>query len=238
VSREGGSYVVQQYIPKLEVVRERYAEVEGRVAEAARAAGRDPAAVRILVATKYVAAEHLGALRDAGIRLIGENRVQDLVAKHELYGSAFEYHFIGHLQSRKTKLVLPVASLIHSVSSMSVVQEIEARAANATDVLLEVNIAGEESKSGVVPADVDVFLERAEACPKVRFTGVMCMPPLFADPEDTRSFFARTRELAQRLSATWSDKYTFAQLSMGTSADYEVAVQEGATIVRVGSVLF
>ena len=122
---------MRQYIPKAETVRERFAEVAGRVAEAAAAAGRDPAAVRILVATKYVAAEHLGALRDAGISLIGENRAQDLVAKHALYGDAFDYHFIGHLQSRKTRLVLPLVSLIHSVSTMSVVHEIEAHATPA-----------------------------------------------------------------------------------------------------------
>ena len=158
--------MVRQFVPDVETVRERFAEVEGRVAEAAGAAGRDPADVRVLVATKYVAAEHLGALRDAGIRLIGENRAQDLVAKHELYGDAFDYHFIGHLQSRKTRLVLPIVSLIHSVGSMSVVQEIEARAANATDVLLEVNIGGEESKSGVPLAEVDAFLEEAAAAPR------------------------------------------------------------------------
>ena len=215
-----------------------FAEVEGRVAEAAGAAGRDPAGVRVLVATKYVAAEHLGALRDAGIRLIGENRAQDLVAKHELYGDAFDYHFIGHLQSRKTKLVLPIVSLIHSVGSLSVVQEIEARAANATDVLLEVNIGGEESKSGVPLARGRRFPRGGGGCPKARFTGLMCMPPLFDDPEEARPFFVRARELAERLSTTWSGTYTFDQLSMGTSADYEVAVQEGATIVRVGSVLF
>jgi len=230
--------VVRQFTPDPDTVRIRFAEVEARIAEAARAAGRDPAGVRVLVATKYVAAEHLGALRDAGIRLIGENRAQDLVAKHELYGDAFDYHFIGHLQSRKTKLVLPLVSLIHSVGSMSVVQEIEARAANATDVLLEVNIAGEESKTGVPLAEVDAFLDQAASSSKVRFVGLMCMPPLFDDAEEARPFFVRTRELAQRLSTTWSGTYTFDQLSMGTSADYEVAAQEGATIVRVGSVLF
>jgi len=230
--------VVRQYIPDVDTVRERFADVEGRVAEAAAAAGRDPAGVRVLVATKYVAAEHLVALRDAGIRLIGENRAQDLVAKHELYGDAFDYHFIGHLQSRKTKLVLPIVSLIHSVGSLSVVQEIEARAANATDVLLEVNIGGEDSKSGVPLGQIDAFLDEASVCAKVHFTGLMCMPPLFDDAEAARPFFVRTRELAQRLSARWSGTYTFDQLSMGTSADYEVAVQEGATIVRVGSVLF
>jgi hypothetical protein len=230
--------VARQYIPQAEVVRERFAAVSGRVAEAAAAAGRDPAEVRILVATKYVAAEHLGALRDAGISLIGENRAQDLVAKHALYGDAFDYHFIGHLQSRKTRLVLPLVSLIHSVSTMSVVQEIEARAANAATVLLEVNIAGEQSKSGIAPAAADAFLEQAAACSKVRFCGLMCMPPLSDDAETARPYFAQTRELAQRLSSRWQGTYTFDQLSMGTSADYEAAAQEGATIVRIGSVLF
>ena len=230
--------MVRQFVPEVDVVRERFAEVEARVAGAARSAGRDPEQVRVLVATKYVAAEHLGALRDAGIRLIGENRAQDLVAKHELYGDAFDYHFIGHLQSRKTRLVLPIVSLIHSVASMSVVQEIEARAANSTDVLLEVNIGGEESKSGVQPSEVDAFLDQAAGYHKVRFTGLMCMPPLFDDAEGARPYFVQARELAQRLSASMSGTYTFDQLSMGTSADYEVAVQEGATIVRVGSVLF
>jgi len=230
--------VVRQLVPRLEVVRERFEEVEGRVAAAAAAAGRGPAAVQVLVATKYVAAEHLGVLAEAGVRLIGENRAQDLADKHALYGDVFEYHFIGHLQSRKTKLVLPLVTLIHSIDSMSVVQEMQARAANTTDVLLEVNIAGEDTKSGLALADVDAFLNEAASCDKVRFCGLMCMPPLTPDPEDARPHFARTRELADRLSAAWQGTYTFGQLSMGTSADYEVAVHEGATIVRVGSVLF
>jgi pyridoxal phosphate enzyme (YggS family) len=230
--------VVRQYVPEVQIVRERFSDVGDRVAEAARIAGRDPGAVRVLVATKYVAAEHLGALRDAGVRLIGENRAQDLAAKHALYGDAFEYHFIGHLQSRKTRTVLPLVSLIHSVGSMSVVQEIEARAANATEILMEVNIAGEDSKSGVALDGVDAFLDEATAFPKARFVGLMCMPPLFDDAEEARPYFERARELSQRLSTRWSGTYTFEQLSMGTSADYEVAVQEGATIVRVGSVLF
>jgi pyridoxal phosphate enzyme (YggS family) len=230
--------VVRQYIPSAEVVSERFAAVSARVAEAAAGAGRDPAEVRILVATKYVAAEHLGVLRDAGIRLIGENRAQDLVAKHELCGDAFDYHFIGHLQSRKTKLVVPLVSLIHSVSTMSVVQEIEAHATNPTKVLLEVNIAGEDSKSGVAPAAADAFLEEAAVCGKVRFCGLMCMPPLSDSAFPAGAYFAQTRELAQRLSSQWRGTYTFDELSMGTSADYEAAVQEGATIVRIGSVLF
>ena len=230
--------MVTQYIPKADVVRERFAEVSGRVAEAAAGAGRDPSGVRILVATKYVAAEHLGTLSDAGISLIGENRADDLMAKQARYGAAFDYHFIGHLQSRKTKLVLPLVSLIHSVNTMSVVQEIEARATDATKVLLEVNIAGEDSKSGVAPSAADAFLEGAAAFGKVCFCGLMCMPPLSGDADAGRRYFAQTRELAERLSRKWQGTYTFAELSMGTSADYEVAVQEGATIVRIGSVLF
>lgn len=230
--------MVKQYTGTADGVRTRFAEVRERVAAAARAAGRDPAEVSVLVATKYVAADHLDVLLDAGVDLIGENRAQDLVAKHERYGDAFTYHFIGHLQSRKTKLVLPIVELIHSVSTLSVVKEIEARAEKPTDVLLEVNVAGEDSKSGLAPEAVDAFLEQSAACGKVRFRGLMCMPPLADDPEEARPHFARTRELAARLSTKWSGTYTFDQLSMGTSADYEVAVSEGATIVRVGSVLF
>jgi len=221
-----------------EHVRERFAEVRERVGAAARAAGRAADSVEILVATKYVDADGLGVLRDAGIRLVGENRAQDLVEKHARYGDAFTYDFIGHLQSRKTRLVLPIVRLIHSLDSLSVVEEIERRAAGPREVLLEVNVAGEASKSGVPIAEVDRFLEAASASEKARFCGLMCMPPLSDDPDDTRPFFAHTRELAARLSATWAGKYTFGRLSMGTSADYEVAVQEGATIVRVGSVLF
>lgn len=229
---------MRTYEGSAEHVRERFAGVRERVDAAARTAGRAGDEVEVLVATKYVDVDGLGVLRDAGVRLVGENRAQDLAEKHARYGDAFTYDFIGHLQSRKTKVVLPLVRLIHSVSSLSVVEEIERRAVAPTDVLLEVNIGGEVSKSGVAPGEIDRFLEAASASPKVRFCGLMCMPPLFEDAEAARPFFARTRELAARLSAEWADKYTFRRLSMGTSADYEVAVQEGATIVRVGSVLF
>jgi len=229
---------VRQYTGSAASVREKYEELLLRVAAAARSAGRDAADVEVLVATKYVDVENLGVLAEAGVRLIGENRAQDLVAKYERYGEVFTYDFIGHLQSRKTRVVLPLVRLIHSVASQSVVRELDARAEAPVEVLLEVNVAGEESKSGVPFDAVDAFLDEAAAFEKVVFGGLMCMPPLFDDPEDARPFFARTRELAGRLSENWRGRYTFARLSMGTSADYEAAVLEGATIVRVGSVLF
>lgn len=230
--------MVRQFTGSAVSVRQKFDEVLGRVGEAALRAGRDPAAIEVLVATKYVDVDHLGVLAEAGVRLIGENRAQDLVAKHERYGDVFTYDFIGHLQSRKTKTVLPLVRLIHSVASASVVKEIQARADAPVEVLLEVNVGGEESKSGVPFDAVDAFLEEAAAFDKVVFGGLMCMPPLFDDPERARPYFARTRELAARLSAEWHGRYTFARLSMGTSADYEAAVLEGATIIRVGSVLF
>jgi pyridoxal phosphate enzyme (YggS family) len=229
---------VRQFQGTAEFVKARFAEVTARVAEAATRASRAPGDVEILVATKYVDLDTMEVLRQASVPLVGENRAQDLIAKRERYGDAFVWDFIGHLQSRKTKLVLPHVRLIHSVSTLSVVQEIEARSAKSVRVLLEVNIDEEETKSGVSPGGVEAFLEAASPCAKVEFCGLMCMPPLGGDPEAARPFFARTRELAARLSENWRGRYTFARLSMGTSADYHVAVEEGATIVRVGSVLF
>lgn len=229
---------MREYRGTPEGVRERFAEVRQRVDEAAAAAGRRGEDVEVLAATKYVGVEGMEVLADAGVRLVGENRAQDLVAKHERYGDTFVWDFIGHLQSRKTKLVLPLVRLIHSVSSLSVVKELQARSANTTRVLLEVNIGGEETKSGVPSERLDAFLEEAATYDRVEFAGLMCMPPLGPDPRASAPYFARTRALAERLSASWRGRYTFAVLSMGTSADYDVAVREGATIVRVGSVLF
>ena len=229
---------MKQFSGTADHVRRQFDEVAERVGEAARQAGRTGSEVEILVATKYVAADDMGVLREAGVALVGENRAQDLVAKHERFAADFVFDFIGHLQSRKVKLVLPLVRLIHSVSSMSVVEELQARAQNPVPVLLEVNIAGEESKAGIALGEADRFLDAAAACDKVSFAGLMCMPPLYADAELTAPHFARARQLAADLSARWAGRYTFAQLSMGTSVDYEVAVREGATIVRVGSVLF
>jgi pyridoxal phosphate enzyme (YggS family) len=219
-------------------VRERLAEARAAIAAACDRAGRDSAGVEILAATKYVPLEMMGALAEAGIELVGENTAQDLIAKQERWGDAFTWDFIGHLKSRKTKQVLPRVRLVHSVESDSVVEQIERHAERPARVLLEVNVAGEQSKYGVPFADVDEFVERASEKEQVAFAGLMTMPPFAERPEDARPYFARHRELSDRLRTDWAPRHEFAALSMGTSQDYEVAVEEGATIVRLGSVLY
>jgi pyridoxal phosphate enzyme (YggS family) len=219
-------------------VRTRLEEVSERIARACERAGRRAEEVEILAATKYVPAEGLGALAEAGIRLVGENVAADLEAKQELWGDRFTWDFIGHLQSRKTKLVLPRVRLIHSVESESVLRQIERHAIGQARVLLEVNVAGEESKYGVAPEALDAFLETASRFESIRFAGLMTMPPLASSPEEARPYFAALRALAERLTQEWSPRHEFSILSMGTSQDYEVAVEEGAAICRLGSVLY
>jgi pyridoxal phosphate enzyme (YggS family) len=219
-------------------VRARLREVEERVAGACERAGRSPEEVDLLAATKYVPVDELGTLADAGVELVGENVAADLEAKQERWGERFTWDFIGHLQSRKTKLVLPRVRLIHSVESESVIRQIERHADAPVRVLLEVNVAGEESKHGIAPDEVDRFLETAAEFEAVRFAGLMTMPPLVQDPEQARPYFAALRSLAERLDEGWGPRHSFSVLSMGTSQDYEVAVEEGATICRLGSMLY
>ena len=192
--------------------------------EEAQAVAGDRA--EILVATKYVPLEEMGKLAEAGVRLVGENRQQDLAAKHERWGDAFEWDFIGNLQSRKLKLVLPLCRLIHSVATDSVLAQLEKHGGPDTEVLIEVNVSGEEGKGGVEPAELPAFIER---CP-VRVGGLMTMPPFSEDPEHSRPYFARLAELAADNGLE--------RLSMGTSQDWRVAIEEGATIIRLGHALF
>jgi PLP dependent protein len=173
-----------------------------------------------VAATKYVSPEELGVLAEAGVQVVGENRAQDLEAKHELHGDAFRWHFIGHLQSRKAKAVSSICELVHSLDSDSAAARLEVPA------LVQVNLAGEESKSGVAPEELEAFLA---ACP-VDVRGLSTMPPLADDPEESRPYFRTLRELAAQLGLK--------ELSMGTSQDYRVAAEEGATFIRVGSVLY
>jgi PLP dependent protein len=180
----------------------------------------------VLVATKYVPVEEMGKLAAAGVRLVGENRQQDLAAKQERWGDAFEWDFIGNLQSRKVKSVLPRCRLIHSVATDSVLVQLGKHAGPDAEVLVEVNVSGEEGKGGVEPAELAAFVERSP----VRVGGLMTMPPFSSDPEHSRPFFARLAELAAANRLT--------RLSMGTSQDWQVAIEEGATIVRLGRALF
>ena len=177
-------------------------------------------AVTVVAATKYVDVDAMAALAEAGVSVVGENRAQDLATKHAAHGNVFRWHFIGHLQSRKAQTVNALCELCHSLDSLSAARRLEIPA------LVQVNLAGEESKSGVAVGELDAFLAE---CP-VEVVGLSTMPPLADDPEASRPYFRRLRELAEARG--------LAQLSMGTTQDYRVAVDEGATLVRVGAALF
>jgi pyridoxal phosphate enzyme (YggS family) len=180
----------------------------------------EAAPARVLVATKYVPVEEMGALAEAGVDLVGENRLQDLEAKQQRWGDAFAWHFIGHLQSRKARDVSSAVELVHSLDSLSAARRLTVPA------LVEVNLAGEDSKSGIAPEDLAAFLDEARAA-GVDVRGLMTMPPATDDPECSRPYFRRLAALAR--------EHGLPELSMGTSQDWHVAVEEGATYVRVGS---
>jgi pyridoxal phosphate enzyme (YggS family) len=191
-------------------VRSRYERIKAEVGPG----------VTVVAATKYVSVEEMGVLAEAGVEVVGENRAQDLEEKHARYGEAFRWHFIGHLQSRKAKGVNEVCELVHSLDSDSAAKRLEIPA------LVQVNLAGEETKSGVPEAELESFLERTD----VEVRGLSTMPPFVEDPEQSRPYFRRLRELAER--------FGLRELSMGTSQDYRVAAEEGATFVRIGSTLY
>jgi pyridoxal phosphate enzyme (YggS family) len=192
-----------------EQVRERLARVRGEVGPQ----------VTIVAATKYVSVEDMAVLAEAGIEVVGENKAQDLEAKHAAHADRFRWHFIGHLQSRKAPIVSRLCELVHSLDSESAARRLEVPA------LLQINLAGEASKSGVAPDEIPAFLE---LYPQIR--GFSTMPPATGDPEQSRPYFRKLHELAQEHGLT--------ELSMGTSQDYKVAVEEGATMIRIGSVLY
>ena len=201
-------------------------EVEKIRANLERVRERAGPAVEILAATKYVPLEEMGVLAEAGVELVGENRLQDLEAKHERFGEDFTWDFIGNVQSKKVKRILPLVRLIHSIASESAVEQLGKHGTDDTEVLVEVNLAGEESKGGIEPDALGAFIE---ACP-VKVGGLMTMPPFSEDPDASRPYFARLAELA--------GEHGLARLSMGTSQDWPVAVDEGATIIRVGTDLY
>ncbi len=213
----------------VERVRANLAQVRAEVAAAARASGRDPGEVEILAAVKYIPCEELPTLAAAGITLVGENRAQDLQEKVAAHGDLFTWDFIGALQSKHVRAIVPHVRLIHSLASDSALGELRRHADRARaglEVLVEVNLAGDPAKSGIAPEQLDEFIERSP----VPVAGLMTMPPLAEDPEQSRSWFARLRELAHARGLR--------ELSMGTTQDFAVAVQEGATIVRIGARLY
>jgi pyridoxal phosphate enzyme (YggS family) len=212
-----------------ERVCENLARAREQIAIAAARAGRDPAGVQVLAATKYIALEDLPSLARAGVRLVGENRAQDLQAKVAAHGELFTWHFIGQLQSRRVPLVVPHVRLIHSLASESALQALERHrdaAFPGLEVLVQVNVAREPGKAGVLPEELPLYLERSP----FPVVGLMTMPPLATTPEASRPWFAALRELA--------DAHGLRELSMGTSQDHPVAVEEGATIVRLGAALY
>ena len=192
-----------------ETVRANYARIRGEVGDE----------VTVVAATKYVSVMDMATLVDAGVQVVGENRAQDLERKHAEYGDAFRWHFIGHLQSNKARVVNRICELVHSLDSESTARRLTIPA------LVEVNLAGEATKSGIQPDELDRFLG---LYPDIR--GLMTMPPETSDPEDSRPYFRRLRELAEAAGLR--------ELSMGTSQDYRIAAEEGATFVRVGSILY
>ena len=219
---------------RIERIRANLAHVREEIAGAVHRSpvtrpGRERSEVELLAAVKYVASDDLPLLAEAGIRLVGENRAQELETKYAAHGELFEWDFIGQLQSRRVKLIIPHVRLIHSVASDSALRELERHRALARDdlqILIEVNIAGEDGKAGVAPEQLGEFIARSP----VSVVGLMTMPPLAADADASRPWFAKLRALA--------DEHSLQHLSMGTSQDYVVAVEEGATIVRVGSTLY
>ena len=203
--------------------------MRGEIDAALERGGRPSGTVEILAATKYVACEDLPILAEAGVRLVGENRAQDLQEKVAAHGELFEWDFIGQLQSRRVRLIVPRVRLIHSVASDSALRELERHrdlAKPGLRILVEVNLAGEADKAGISPTELDAFIERSP----LPVAGLMTMPPLSRTPEDSRRWFAELRRLAGERGLQHT--------SMGTSQDYLVAVEEGATIVRIGTYLY
>ncbi len=215
-------------------LRQALGEMRQEIAAAAGRSGRGADQVELVMAGKYVPAEAAPVLVAAGAPTIGENRLQDLEAKRAVVGDALVFDFIGHLQRRKVPGVLAATRLIHAVDSERLAQEIAERATGAVRVLVQVNIGGEPSKHGILPAQIEAFVESVTGLSGIVVGGLMALPPANPDPEHSRPYFDRLRRLRDELALGWSDRHDFRELSMGTSQDFIVAVEEGATLVRIG----
>jgi PLP dependent protein len=218
----------------VERLRERLAEARERLDAAAAVSGRRPGSVELVVAGKYIPADDTPLLVAAGVEVVGENRLQDLRAKAAIAGEALTFDFIGHIQRNKVRDILPAVRLIHSLDSERLAAEIARRSEGEVRVLVELNIAEETTKGGIVPTRLRAFVEDVSVHPDLVIGGLMAMPPKQSDAELNRRHFATTRRLAEELRREWAGRHDFGDLSMGTSQDYLVAAEEGATMVRVG----
>ena len=223
-------------------VRDRLDRVRDRIAAAARRAGRDPDDVRLVAVSKTFGIEHVLAAHAAGQRDFGENRVQEALQKTgATAGTSIRWHLVGHLQSNKIRKAVGPFAVIHSVDRPDLVERIDAIAAETAqpvDLLVQVDLAGEAAKSGAAPELAAAILERARGCTRARVVGLMLLPPLLEDPEAVRPWFRRLRALRDRLAAEGTPPEMLRELSMGMSHDFEVAIEEGATMVRVGTAVF
>jgi len=215
--------------------------IHSRIAAACLRSGRDAESVRLVAVSKTHPAELVEEAAAAGQRIFGENYVQEFVAKAEAVKAPVEWHFIGALQSNKIKYLRGCASMVHSVDRFSLATEIDrqwGKLERKADILLQVNLGGEVTKSGVDAADLEQLVRQVADLPHVRIRGLMCLPPYFEDAEEVRPFFRRLRELAGRIEALALPGVEMTELSMGMSHDFEVAIEEGATLVRVGTAIF
>jgi len=222
-------------------VAENFNVVMARIASAAKCAGRDPSSVRLVVVTKTIDRDRIREAVAAGADILGENRVQEAKEKIEALGTEASWHLIGHLQTNKAKYAVKLFDLIHSVDNLELAEEIDKQAAKrgkVQDILIEVNIAGEASKAGMAVKGTPALVAEVSRFKNVSVKGLMTMPPYFEDPESSRPYFSVLRELAETIAKENIPNVSMQELSMGMSGDFEVAIDEGATLVRVGTAIF
>ncbi len=222
-------------------IRDNLQKIRATIDDAARRAGRDPSSVRLVAVSKTHGADRIEAAAAAGQSLFGESYVQEFVAKSEEVRSPVEWHFIGHLQSNKVKYLRGRVAMIHSVDRLSLAREIDRqweKMGRPVDILLQVNLGEEVTKSGAGEDELIALARQIAALPNVRIRGLMTLPPYFDDPEEVRPFFRRLRELSETIAALGLVGVEMTELSMGMSHDFEVAIAEGATLVRVGTAIF
>jgi len=222
-------------------IAENLKTVKDRIASAAKRAGRDPSSVRLIVVTKTVDVESIRQAVAAGASVLGENRVQEAREKIEKLGNSLRWHLIGHLQTNKAKYAVKLFELIHSVDNLELAKELDKQAVKTgkvQNVLIEVNIAGESAKAGIAIQEVTALVRNAAKLKNISIKGLMTMPPYSEDPEDSRPYFRKLQEMAETIKKENIPAVTMNELSMGMSGDYEVAIEEGATMVRVGTAIF